>query len=107
MAETKEGKCNTKRNAKTVTMDTFCPHYAVTTNTQGGISNVTNETRISSDILVKTMKGFNILTIQSKINNYVYYNSKEDDAESDRKIDQLAATHKNSPQKLLINRIIS
>ena len=60
--------------------------------------------------------------LQSTINDYSYYNSEEEDAESDPKSDQLVATHisdgnkrkvtytdntnGNSPQNLLINQII-
>ena len=36
-------------------MDTFC-HSPVTDNAQGDIANVTNERRISSDILAETIK---------------------------------------------------
>ena len=67
-----------------MTTDTFC-QSPVTTNTQGDIANVTNERQISSEILVKTIKGFNGLRIQSTINDYAYYDSEEDDAESDKK----------------------
>ena len=64
-------------------MDTFYHPSPATTNIQGEISNVTNERRISSEILEETIKGFNGLTIQSTINNSGYYNSEEDYAESD------------------------
>ena len=80
MAETKEEEHDSKRKANNVTMDTFCHQYPVTTNTQGEIENVTNEKRISSEILEETMKGFNGLTILSTINGSEYYNSEEDDA---------------------------
>ena len=62
------------------------------------------------------------MTLKSTINEYEYYNSDKDDAESDPKIDQLVATHNsdgkkrnvtdtnisngNSPRLLLINQII-
>ena len=74
------------------------------------------------DILEETIKGFNGLTLQSKINDSAYYNSDKDDAEIDPKSDQLVATNtsdrkkrkvtdtdttgRNSPHKLLINRLI-
>ena len=64
-------------------MDSFCHQSPVNTNTQGEISNVTNERRISSDILEETIKECNGLTIQSKINDSAYYNSDEDDAKRD------------------------
>ena len=70
-------------------------------------------------MLAETLKG---LTLDSTINDSAYYNSDEDDAESDPKSDPLVATHTsdgkkrkitdtdttngNSPQKLLINRTI-
>ena len=81
-----------------------------------------NEKRISSDILAEKIKGFNGLTIQSTSNDSAYYNSEEDDAESDPTSDQKEATHTsdgnkrkltdtdttnvNYPRKLLINRLI-
>ena len=102
-------------------MDTFC-QYPVTTNTQGNIANVTNERRISSNILAETIKGFKLLTLDSTINDSEYYNSEEDGAERYPKSDQLVATctsdgkkrkvadtgttNGNSPHKLLINRFI-
>ena len=73
-------------------MDTFC-QYPVKTNTQRKNTNVTNKRRIPSEILVEMIKVFKGLTLQSTINNSEYYNSDEDDAESDPKIDQLVATH--------------
>ena len=54
-------------------------------------------------------KLFKGLTIQSTINNSTYYDSEEDDAESDPNNDPRVATHinnGNSPHKLLIGRII-
>ena len=73
-------------------MDNFC-QSPVTTNTQGDIANVKNERQISSNILEEKIKGFKGLTLQSTINDSEYYNSEEDDAESDQKRDQLVATH--------------
>ena len=73
-------------------MDTFC-QSTVITNTQIMNTNVTNERQISSDILEETIKGFKGLTLQSTINDSAYYNSDEDDAESDLKSDQLVSTH--------------
>ena len=54
---------------------------------------MTNERRISSNILAETIKEFNGLTIQSKINDSAYYDSEEDDTKSDPKSDSLVATH--------------
>ena len=51
------------------------------------------------DILAEMIKGFKRLTLQSTINNYAYYNSDEDDAESDPKINQLVATHTSDVKK--------
>ena len=73
IAEMEEEALNAKRNANNVTMDTFFHRSPITTNTQGDIANVTNEERISSDILAETIKGFNGLKIQSTINNSAYY----------------------------------
>ena len=80
-------------------MDTFCHQSPVTTNTQGEIANVTNDRRSSSDILVEMIKGFNIFTIQSTINDSAYYHSEEDDAESDLNSDQKLATHTSDGKK--------
>ena len=74
-------------------MDNFFHWYPITTNTQGDISNVTNERRISLNILKETIKRFNGLNFQSIINDSTYYDSEEDDAERDPNTDQLAATH--------------
>ena len=63
MAETEQEERDAERNANNVTMDNFCHQPPVTTNTQGEIANVTNERKISSDILKETIKGFNGLTI--------------------------------------------
>ena len=68
------------------------------------------------------MKGFNILTLQSTINDSTDYHSDKNDAKSDPKSDQVVATHTsdgnkrkvtatdttkgNSPHKLLSNRLI-
>ena len=122
MAETEGEECDSERNANNVTMDIFFNRYPIMTNTQGEIANVTNERQISLNILAETIKGFNGLTIQSTINDSLYYDSDEDDAESDQKSDSLVATHtsdrnerkindtdttnRNSPQKLLKNREI-
>ena len=101
-------------------MDTFCQSPFIT-NTQGENVNAvfTIETQNTSDMLAETPK---VLTIDSTINNSAYYNSDEDDAEGDPKIDPKVATHTsdgkkikvadtettngNSPQKILINRTL-
>ena len=72
------------------------------------------------DSLTETLKGFNILTLQSTINDSADDHSNKNVLESDPKIDQLVAIHAsdekkrkttdtdttkgNSPQKLLTNR---
>ena len=121
MLETEEEERNDKRNANNVNIDTFS-QSPVITNTQGDISNVTNQRQIYSDIMAETIKGFNGFKTQSTINDSTYYNSKEHNAESDPKSDQLVATNisdgkkrkvtdtdtinRNHQQKLLINRLI-
>ena len=55
MTETEEEERNAKHNANNVTIDTFC-HSLVSINTQRNIANVTNERRISSEILAETIK---------------------------------------------------
>ena len=59
----------------------------VITNTPRNIANVSNERRISSDILAETIKGFNRLTLQSTINYSADYHSEKNDAESDKVVD--------------------
>ena len=102
-------------------MDNFI-QSPVTTNKPRKKKNVPNERRISSDILAEMIKVFNRLTLQSTINNSSDYHSEKNDAKSDPKIDQVVATHtsdknkikvtdtdttdRNSPHKLLINRLI-
>ena len=121
VAETEEEECNDKNNNNNMNMDTFWKS-PVTNNTQIKNKNVTNERRIYLVVLAETIKVFKGLTLQSKINNSAYYNSDEDDAESDTKSNQLVATHTsdgkkrkiadinttngNYPHILLINRII-
>ena len=65
-----------QKDANNVTMHTFC-QSPVTTNTQRNNANIPNERRITSDILVETLKR---LMIHSTINDSGYYNSDEDDA---------------------------
>ena len=55
MTETEEEEHNVILNAITVTMDNFC-HSPIMTNTQRKITNVTNERRISSNILAEAIK---------------------------------------------------
>ena len=118
MAETEEEEGNIIYDANNVTMYTSS-QSPIPTNTQRKIENVPNEGEISVEILAETIKGFKGLTLQSKINNYVYYNSEEDDAASDPNSDPKVATHTsdgkkrkftdtettngNYPHKLLIN----
>ena len=109
MEEREEEEHDAELNANDATIDTFCHHLPVTTDTQGEMANMKNERPISSDILAETIKGFNGLTIQSTINDSAYYDSEEDDTESDPKSDSNVATHTtngNYPHKLLINRLI-
>ena len=80
MSETEEEERDAELNSNNVTMDTFFHQSPVTTNTQGEITNMTNERRISLEILAETIKGYNGLTIQSTINDSEYYDSDEDDA---------------------------
>ena len=69
-----------------MTMDTFF-QSPDTTNTQGENENTifTSEKKNTSDMLAESLKG---LTLASTINDSAYYNSDEDDAESDPKKDQ-------------------
>ena len=121
MAEMEDVERDAERNANNMTMDTFI-QSPVTTNTQRNIANLPKERQISYGILAETLKGFKGLTLQSTINNFVYYNSEEDDVESNPNRDPKVATHVsdrkkrkvtdtdtnnvNSPHKLLINRLI-
>ena len=63
-----EEERDSKRDANNVAMDTFFTQSP----------NITNERRISSNILVEKIKGFNELTIQSTIKDSAYYDSEED-----------------------------
>ena len=80
-------------------MDTFCNQSPVTTNTQREITNVTNERRISWDILEETIKVFNGLTLLSTINYSEYYNSEEYEAESNTNSDPKVATYTSDRKK--------
>ena len=73
-------------------MNILC-QYPVTINTQRKNANVANERQIYSDIMEEIIEVFKRLTLQSTINDYVYYNSDEDAAESDPKSDPLVDTH--------------
>ena len=122
MEETEEEERDAKRSSNNLNMDTFFNHSPVTSNKQRKNANKTNEGRIYSNILAETLKVFNKLTIQSTINNSAYYDSEEDDNESDPKIEYLLVTHTsdgnerkiadtdttngNSPHKILTNREI-
>ena len=85
MTETEEEECDAKRNANNVTMDTLFNHPPVTINTQRKNANIKNERRIYSNILAETIKELNGLTIQSTMNDYIYYDSEEDDTKNDPK----------------------
>ena len=74
-------------------MHTLFNQSPVTINTQKNDTNMTNERQISSNILAETIKEFHGLTIQSTINDSAYYDSEEDDAESDPKSNSLVATY--------------
>ena len=78
---------------KNITVDTFF-RSPVTTNTQGENINaiLTSERQNSSDALAETMK---VLTIK----NAGYYNSDENDAEGDPKIDPKVSTHTSDGKK--------
>ena len=109
MAETEEEELDAKRNVNNVTMDNLFHWSSATTNTKGEIKNVTNERQISSDIMAETINWFNGFTIQSTINDSAYYDSEENDAESDPNSDPKVATHttkRNYLHKLLTNREI-
>ena len=80
-------------------MDTFI-QSPVRTNTPRNIANVPNERQISSDILVETIKGFKLLTLQSKISDSTYYHSEKNDTESDTKSDQVVATNTSDGKKI-------
>ena len=80
-------------------------HFAISPS-QGKISNVTSEGRISPDILEETINGFNKLLIQSTIIYFLYDNSEKDDAESDpNSVPKVATytTNRNYPHKILTN----
>ena len=108
MAETEEEERDAERNTNNATVDTLFHQSPVTNNTQGDISNVKNERRISLETLAETINGFNGLMIQSKINDSAYYDSEENDSEIDPNSNPKVATHTTNgytPHTLFINRL--
>ena len=71
MKETEEEEQDAKRKANNLTMDNLI-QSPVTTNTPRNKTNVPNKKGISSESLIETIKRFNRLTLQSKINNSAY-----------------------------------
>ena len=69
-----------ERNANNVTTDTFI-QPPVTTNAPREKTDVSKERQISSESLTETIKGFNRLTLQSKINNSADDHSNKNVAE--------------------------
>ena len=67
-----------------MTTDTFI-QPPVTTNTPREKTDVSNERRISLDILAEMLKGFNRLTLQYTINNSADDHSNKNVAKSDKK----------------------
>ena len=110
-----------ERNANDVTTETFI-QSPVTTNAPRNKIDLANERRISPDILTETIKGFNRLTLQSKIINSADDHSNKNVDKSDPKKDPLVSTNTsdgnkrkitdtdttkgNSPHKLMTNREI-
>ena len=103
-----------------MTIDTLCQSPVTNLTQRENTSAIfASEGLNNSDILAKTLKR---LTMDSTINDSAYYNSDEDDAESDPKSDPLVATHtsdgkkrkvtntdttnRNSPHLIWINRLI-
>ena len=68
VAETEEEERDAKLNTNNVITDNFI-QPPVTTNTPREKTDVANQRRISSDSLTETLKGFNILTLQSIFND--------------------------------------
>ena len=81
-----------KRNTNNVTTYTFI-QTPVTTNAPREKTDTANERQISLDILTETIKGFNILTIQTTINNSADDHSNQNVAERDPKSDPLGANY--------------
>ena len=81
-------------------MDIFY-QSSVTTNTQRENANAifASKKRNTSDMLAETLKG---LTLDSTINNSANYNSEEDDAESDAKINMLVTTHTSDRKRIKV-----
>ena len=97
MAETEDEKLNTNN----VTADTFI-QPPVTTNAPIEKTDVANKRRIYLDILKETIKGFNISTLQSTINNSADDHSNKNVTESDPKIDPLVDTHTSDENEIKI-----
>ena len=81
-----------------MTLDTFIQPPA-TTNKQRDKIELANERRISSSSLKNMIKGFNILTLQSTINDSADNISNKNVAESDLKSDPLVHTHNSNKKK--------
>ena len=94
VADYKYEERDTKCNSNNVTMDTFI-RSPVTTNIPREKTDVLNVRRILSGSLTETLRGFNILTLQSTIN----YSA---DAESDPKSNQVVATHTSDREKIKV-----
>ena len=108
--------------ANNVTTYNFC-QYPVKINTPRERTDIENERRISSDSITEKLKEYNILTLQSTINDYADDHSNKNITESDPKSDPFVDTHTsdeksgkitdtdttkgNYPHKLLTNRAIS
>ena len=76
VAETEDEELDAKRTTNNETMDTFT-QPTVTTNTPREKTNVADERWIFSDSLTETLKVFNILTLQSTINDSADDHSKK------------------------------
>ena len=72
----KEEEEEIESNINNITMDTLFQSH-VATNAQKKDANMSLERRLASGILAETIKNFKECTIQSTINNYVYYEIDE------------------------------
>ena len=80
-------------------MNNFFHESPVTIIKQRNNANVTNDWRISLNVLEETIKGLKGLTIKSTTNDSIYYNSEEDAAESYPKSNPLIDNHTSDKKK--------
>ena len=98
VAETEDKERDAKSNANNMTMDTLI-QPPIRTNTPREKIDIANERRIYLDSPTETLKVFNRLTLQSKINDSTDDHSNKNVPKSDQKRDPLVDTHTSDGRK--------